>query len=235
MNLYRLGVWLAIFTATAWGTVPLPPDGELLKVLRARLPSHGDAAERKVTRVGNRTIEFESWVSTEADFGDAKEILADWDHYGDWVLANINKKPSGGNYLVQILDLKPAAGQKDTVVTTVKIDLPLFQHELQCVLKLKSMGTPEAFTLIGDISGMTGTYIENVEAVLKMFPVEKTTNRAWIYVKGLVKLKNWLLYEAMPERMLKSETGQRIQTIVDNYLKEESRRRLARAPSTKKR
>lgn len=221
-TLWRAWLIALCLVASRAPAISVPTDAEILKQLKEKLATRGDYVDRKIQRMGNKTIEFESLVSTEADFGHATTILSDFSRYGKWGLTNINNKPSGGTYLLKVLNVEVQPKSPQTLITTILFDLPLLKHELRCYLNLHAIKKPDVYTILGDVDG-AGTYIESVEMVFKMFPAEKTPHRVWIYAKAIVKIRNWLLYEAMPDQLLKRETGERLQIVLDNYLREEDR------------
>src|SRR5690606_10707895 len=143
-------------------------------------------------------------------------------NYPDWVFNGINDRPEGGKYFTQVRDLTyqspPPTG---LLIAHLAFELPVFKHELKRKFQMHSETHNDVFTLHGKILPLKDSVIPNAEGFMKVFPV--SSNRVWIYTKAWIRLKPWLLYQALPERLLQSETGERLQIILDNYVKEEAR------------
>ncbi len=214
---------LFFLTTLAHG-LSLPPDAEIQKRLAAHLGEKGDFQDRVFRRLGDRTVEFEGFISTEADFNLVKEVFSEPQHYSRWLMKNINKRPGGGEYFIKLRSFDPAAGMANTLLAVLNFELPLFKKVLECHVHFKSenKGPTYLLTATVDTKGH-GTFIEKFETVMQFFP--KAAGRVWIYARGQVKFKHWLLYEALPERMLLRESGERLQIVIDNYLTEENLRR----------
>lgn len=201
----------------------LPPEAEVQKKLADRLTGKEDYSERVAKRMGNRTIQVEGLIAMDGDIALAQEILSDPKEFGRWLLPNINTRPSGGEYLVKVLGLDLLSGTTNHLVTKLRFDLPLFQKDIECHMLVGTERKEKWLQLNANVESMQGTYIEHFHAVLQFFPREK--GKLWVYAIGEVRFKHWILYEALPDRLLTRETGERLQIAIDNYLNEENHRR----------
>lgn len=209
----------------------LPDDASILAKLKTHVAGKGDVAEREIRRVGNRTIELENFISTEMDPRLAPVIFADFPHWSRWVLPGINDKPTGGTYITQLHALEMQSADK--LLATFSFDLPLFRGQRHAHFRLQSSTVKNVFTLTGDLLDSEGTF-EAARATLKEFAAEGSSTRCWLYVNGRVQLKSGILYEALPEKLLKREASDRVRIILDNYQKEEQSRRGPASSSNKR-
>jgi hypothetical protein len=229
----RLLLALLLFT-----TLPLlaerrpdPTDDEAYKKLQDILKKQsGPYNVRQITRVGKNTVEFEAFISLEADSKLYKKILGDFKNYPQWAIKNINNKPSGGTYYIKIKELKVSPADPNLLIGIIFIDLPIMRHNFIGEFKLSSEETPKSYTVIGKMISGPQSILESADGMMKIFPAENKPSYRWIYVRSNVVLRNWLLYEAMPEKLLKRESGDRIQIVLDNYLDEEDRLKSSQSP-----
>ncbi len=221
---------ILFFVTTLAHGLSVPSDAEIQKKLAARLKGKDDYSERNARRVGNRTIEVEGFISLDGELELTKEILAEPKEYARWLLPNINTRPSGGEYLVKIMGMELAPESTNVLITKLSFDLPLFKKEIDCHVKVGSERKGNRVVLNATIDTLQGTYIEHFQAVLQFFQREK--GKLWVYALGEVRFKHWLVYEALPDRLLNRETGERLQIAIDNYLNEENHRRSQKRKST---
>ena len=205
-------------------TIAMPSDAEVQKRLTGRLEGKGDFQDRAFRRIGERTLEFEGFISTEADINLLKTIFKEPGQYNRWLTPSINKRPSGGEYMIKLQSFNLAPQATHTLIAKLLFDLPVFKREIECYMDIKTEQKGNAFWLTATVdANRPGTYIEGFQTVIQVFP--KGKGRVWLHALGNVKFKNWLLYEALPDRLLNRETGERLQIVIDNYLAEENHRR----------
>lgn len=205
---------------------PEMSDGEAFKLAQNVLKNHsGPYNERSIKRIGNKTILFDSFVSMEADTKLFPAILNDIQNYSQWALKNINTRPNGGNYYIKVLDLKPEPGNTHALRNFISVDLPLFKHNLQALVKIYPEETPNVYTVKMEMAPDERSILVGAKAIMKAFPAENRQNYKWIFVRAQVLLRHWLLYEALPDKLLKKESGERVQIVLDNYADEEERRK----------
>lgn len=185
---------------------------------------NGPYTERKISRAGNKTVVFESVVAIEADAKQFTEILSDVKNYPKWALKNINVRPSGGNYYVKILDLISDPKDAAALKGLIRVDLPLFKHSLQALFKVYPEEKKDVFTIRANIVPDERSVLVGANVILKAFPAPNRPNFKWIYVKANILIRYWLLYEALPDKLLNKESGERVQIVLDNYTDEETGR-----------
>lgn len=212
----------------------LLPDAEIYKQVRSQLKGQSDFIKRDIHKAGKKTIEFEAYISQDGDIKLAPEILSNIGDYGRWVLRGINKKPGGGSYYLQFRSLREDPPGSKTLRSDFVFVLPLLRKEMQRDFRMGTTAQKgDVFTLSGEALPNEKSPLEAAEGILRLYPAEGMPGRVWIYIKGYARLRNWLLYEALPERLMAGETGERIQLILDNYMAEEERLRALRAPASK--
>lgn len=206
---------------------PQQTDGEVRAKLRARLGEQREILLRDVHRLGDGKIELELFAESEMDPQRARAILADFPRYGSWMLRDINRAPDGSRYLCQLQQLRTPPRTADLLEALYSFDVPLFHTQRLVTFRLKSEAARESFTVLAE-SEDPADALATADGVLKVFPSEKNPSRSWIYARGRVHLRSWLLYEALPEKVLSHETAERLRILLDNYLREESVRRTVR-------
>jgi len=216
-----------LFCAAASAISP-EPDSIVLPRLRQKLKGQTELSVRTVKKAGNRTVEFESILCQEGDIKFAPEILANISEYGRWALKNINVHPGGGTYYLQINALTVDPKTPDILKSDTILNLPVFHKEIQREFKMHGERKGDVFTLAGEALPNEKSLIEDAGGYMRVYPAEGMPGRVWIYVHGSATLRNWFIYEALPERLLTSETGERIQIVLDNYLNEEERVRQSK-------
>jgi len=213
-------------------SLEVPSDEQLYQLLKTNLKGQGDFMKRNVKRLGNKTIELEVLISAEADVHATSNILANFDRFPIWALRGINERPSGKSYYLKILG---ASWNKVFSILTVKVafDLPLFHHRGERQFRVETASQKEVFTLKTETLPVEGAVITFAQGLMKVFRAEGEKDRAWIYFKGQATLRYWLLYEAFPENMVGRETGDRVQTLINNYQQEEDTYRASQSPVSK--
>lgn len=212
--------------------VTLPSDAEVYNRVRDKLKGQGDYVKRDIHKAGNKTIEFETFISLEGDIKLAPEIIGNIADYGKWALNGVNKKPSGGHYFLQFRSLEEKPPHSKILRADVVIVLPIFEKELQRDFKLETSQNGDVLTLSGEALPNENSPIATAEGFVRIYPAEGMSGRVWIYVKGRAQLRSWILYEAIPERLMFGETGERIMIMLENYLVEEERLRELHAKSS---
>jgi hypothetical protein len=221
--------WLSalLLSGSLWGAPParaVEGEAAIRALLKARLKGRGDVIERTVERIGDKTLKLESVVSLEADFERLKPIASDVASYHEWLLNKINDKPDGGVYPVRLTKLDPLATDPYGVLMEMKLHFPLIKKTLQRTMRFVPETKAQSLVLDADMPDKDDTMLSSGRAKLHFFPAEGEAGRVWVYIEGKIKIKNWLLYEALPTRILKREAGERFQQVIDNYQAEEIRR-----------
>lgn len=182
---------------------------------------NGDYFKRTIKRAGNQTIELEGFASLNGTLAGFSRIAEDVPSYRKWVLPGLNQKPAGGNYLLQILDLKPSDSNPRVLTAEFGISFPGIQQKLHKTFLI----TPEPQNRLVTVSCQSleskDLLLSSLVGFVMAFPDPKNKERLWVYFKGLAQLRSWLLYQALPEKLLVRESSERIQTVLDNFSSEE--------------
>lgn len=210
-------------------------DAELLTRVKAVVKGKGDLIQREVERIGDKTLKVESFLSMEADYTWFSKIAADVNGFCGWLIKNINNKPDGGTYMVKVMNLQPNLERKDALTVDMKLDFPGLRKLISRPLYFAPDVKPTRVRIEAEMPAGADSYISSGSATLTFFPAEGEPTRVWGYIDGRVKIRNWIIYEALPTRILKREASERFQTVIDNYQAEEIRRiKLNQSPTEKK-
>jgi hypothetical protein len=214
MKALRLILALA-FAATATAEVPAKYQEIFSKLRGVRIEYPCEKSVRKVERLGDNTISLESFVCLDADFAMFKKIAGDIDHYGSWLLDRMNEKPDGGTYFIKFTSLQ--ATPEPSIKLGYRIDIPFFKKDKVKTFRVRTESEKGVFVLSGEGVEDPESYMHFARSAMYAFPSPGQAHEVWVYVEGKTKLKNSLLYQAMPEKMLKTEAGDRIGKILENY------------------
>lgn len=223
MKFVRLG-FIFLFTFSIHSTPSLglsAEDQTLFDKTKLKLLNRGDMIVRTLERIGNQTIELEAFVALETELKMAGRIFSDFAQFETWAMPGINDRPSGGKYYVRILEIKSDA--KDRITMKLALTLPVFKRNVICPFKLSTRTERDVFTFRADSIAQEGSIVHYARGTMKFFQDSSNPHRLWVYLKGQVNLKHWILYETFPLPYIARETGDRIMIVMDNYLKEESR------------
>jgi hypothetical protein len=221
-----------VFNLTARATPPaFPSDEQIRQTLRQKLKNQGDSLKRNFRRLGNKTIELESYAALEGDFSLAPAILSDVDHY-DWALEKINERSDGSKYFIRFLSLVVDKHLPQMLVScSFGVDLPMMHYKGKRQFKVTVTNQPEVYTIRADTVAQENTVINTAAVILKVFPAEGQPGHLWIYINGHMEVGPWLLYEALPERVMNRQSAERISTLLESYQREEERVRQLNAKS----
>ncbi len=185
----------------------------------------GDYYKRTIKRVGDNTITFEAQISVEADAKIMSKVIGDVPKYNDWALTNINQAPGSKlNYLLKIYRFILDPKEPNSVRPEFMVDLPGFRKLTNRRFDYTTEQKGDVFTITAITPEDKKSHIEKATTQLKLFPAP-LSQRVWLYVTSKIKLRYWLLYEALPTRILEKESMERIQTVLDNYQVQEDRLR----------
>ncbi len=213
------------FAADTLPLLAIEPDEQiLLKLAEVFKGKNPEYYERKIKRVGDNTIQFDGYISIDADRKIAPKILSDISKYNDWALTNINKAPgSTRNYILKIFQFIWDPTEPKMLRPEFMIDLPGFRKVSSRKFNTTIQQSGDIFTLMGEAPDDPTSYIERAVCLLKMFPTPNVSDRVWLYLSARVKLRYWLLYEALPTKLLEKESMERIQVVLDNYSTQEEK------------
>lgn len=226
MKLIVFLFFLSFSTDLAHAVISIPSDESLLAELGAKFSKKSsESYECSVKRIGNLTISLEIAASSEGDFSTAQKIYQDFSQYRNWVLRDINKRPDGGAYYLQLKDLTQSLEKPEVLIGNFVFDLPMFKREMVRQFQMKSETNKNSLLITAQSLTSPESMIGSGEGFLKVFPSPVKKHSLWYYLKGTIQLRNWLLYEALPDKILARESKERVQQLLDNYLFEEDRRK----------
>ncbi len=210
-------------------------DEAIRALLRTNLKGKGDYIQRKVERIGDKTIRLECFISMDGDLKWFGKIATDVTDYGSWLLNKINDKPDGGTYPVKIMGLeKDPADPVNGLFALMRLDFPLIKKDLRRKLRFVPDAGKSKVVINAEMPDSTDDMMSSGKAKMVFFQADNEPSRMWGYLEGSIKIRNWLLYEALPTGILKREAGERFQQVITNYLGEENRRiRSSQIPKEK--
>lgn len=199
----------------------LTPD-QIYPLLETHL-SHkkGDYFKRTVRRVGNQTIELEGFSSLSGRLENFYSVAKDIPHYRQWALTGLNKKPAGGEYLLQILDLRVDPQKSNVLHALFGLRFPGIHQDLRRSFLIIPTQQPRSVTVSCQSLDAPDLVLSSLVGYITAFSAPKDPERLWVYFKGVAKIRSWILYQALPERLLTQESSERIQTVLDNFSQEE--------------
>ena len=212
------------FSLPAWVT----SEADAYSKLKSEL-SHksGDFLKRTVRRLGNNTIELEGFASISGSLPVFSRVAGDLPGYRNWALEGINQKPTGGNYHLKILDLRTVSNPPNRLLAKFGLTFPGIHHTFERAFTINNFSNPQSSTVTCESVPTSHSLLSSLVGFITAFPDPKHQERLWVYFKGKAQLTSWILYQALPEKLLSTESSQRIQTVLDNYGNEEVRKLTA--------
>jgi hypothetical protein len=201
-----------------------PTTQEVRDALTKEFKGKGDLVRRSVRRLGHKTIELQAFVSIEGNFEQAAQILANFQKDPSWALKGINDSPSGRSYYFKITKANPEP--PNILSFSFVLELPLYQHKGVRKFKLTSKRADGSFLFEGESLPDPESVISSCSSRVYVFPAVGQPDRLWIAAMGRIEIKPWILYEALPERILTNESTERLETLIGNYQKQEDALRL---------
>ncbi|MCB0417260.1 MAG: hypothetical protein H6617_09380 [Bdellovibrionaceae bacterium] len=201
-----------------------PEDSAIFSRLEKQLKGQHDVIRRTVTRKGDKTIELEGFISTELNLELAKPLLTNFARYQSWALRDINKKPDGGEYMLKLLSVLPLPSDDNVLQLRYLLDVPLFSSIGVQPFRMSSAQKDGYLELKAEAVTSKKSLIDWAVGTAKIFPAPGERHRVWVYTLGRMRLHPWLMYEALPDRLLNRLVANRIKTFLDNLLEEQDKR-----------
>jgi len=219
------------FALPEWVT----PPGQSFLIAQGKLQKKkGDYFKRTVKRAGNQQIELEGVASISGNLDHFYQIAQDTPHYRNWALSQINTRPNGKSYLIKILDLRPSSHSKEILTAVFGLEFPFMKTKIEKDFRIQSEKDSRSSTVYCQNLNPPDTILSSLRGFITAFNHPKEANRLWVYFKGNTQLTHWLLYQAIPERVLAGESSERIYTVLDNFSSEEVKYPLNRIKSPQK-
>lgn len=230
----KAAAWLClVHAASAYAAGRFGDATPIYEKLKRQLPPQGDYLRRDFTRLGNKTIRVETFISTEMDREKGAAILGDFERYPAWALRGINERPGGGEYRLKLLSLKPAPEDKSVLEIAYRFDFPLFRFSGKTRFKFRAEHRENHFKVCTESVGDPDGLLRRAEGCARVFePEGGAKGRAWIHAEAIAVVRSQVLYELLPEAVLSRILGERVEKIVANYLEREDELG-ARAPTKK--
>lgn len=209
------------FSLPAWVTAETVAYSKLKSELSHK---SGDFFKRTVRRLGNNTIELEGFASISGNLPVFSRVAGDLPGYRNWALEGINQKPTGDNYHLKILDLRAVSNPSNRLIAKFGLTFPGIHHTFERAFTINNFSNSRSATVTCESVPTAHSLLSSLEGFITAFPDPKQRERLWVYFKGKAQLTSWILYQALPERLLSTESSERIQTVLDNYGNEEVRK-----------
>lgn len=196
-------------------SITLWADPVLDKVRNHLSKKPGDYTWHRVSRVGDQTLELETYISSDGDLESASRILSDFKNYNRWLLKNINKRPNGGDYFIRVTDVRGA--EPDKITIAFEVVFGQFHHRAERTFKVNARRERDRFVLESTAVGDATSVVSHGSGDLYVFPAPGEPGRVWVYIKGQTRLRSKLLYTLLPDAVLKGESGARVKRAIENY------------------
>lgn len=205
-------------TAVLIAMVTLAWGDDLWDRVKTRLSSiPGDFTTHQLSRTHNQTFLLETFVSMEGNLKLAIKMLSELENYPKWVLKNINRKASGGEYYVKVIDIKPDPVKKRLTIH-FGISVGKFKYTSERTFQMTETRLPDRFVFEGKAVADDSSLVDSASGTMTVFQAPGVRDRLWIYIRGQVRVKSNLLYTLLPERPAQAEAGARLKTAIENYL-----------------
>jgi hypothetical protein len=202
----------------------IPSDQTTLQEMREVLRDKSDFVDRKAKRLGNKVLQVDCFLSIAGDFETFKKVSSHLPGWRDWALIDINLPlPGQSEYILQLHDLLE---NTPSVMTSVfSFNIPFFKNHRSRSFNTTTTLNDKALLIVGETLPAEKSAVKRAKAFMKAFPGENKTSHIWVNVKAMVEFNSWFFYEALPEKVLLREVGDRLTYLAQNYQREESRRR----------
>lgn len=218
----------SLWALPSWVT---PPTNSYLLVEKQLKKKKGDYFKRNVKRAGNQELDLEGFASVSGNLEHFYQIAQNVPQYRNWALAHINTRPNGKNYLIKIVDLKTKPSHPDELTAVFGLDFPFIKTTIEKTFRINSERNQNSSTVYCRNLNPPDHVLSRLNGFITAFNHPKEQGRLWIYFKGNAQLTHWLLYQAIPERVLAGESSERIHTVLDNFSSEELKYPLNRVKS----
>lgn len=191
-------------------------------VLEKAFSHGGPAVQQNVFRRGNKTIEVECYVEVPGQLKEFERVARDLPGWREWAFTDINQPAEGdGDYLLQLLDAPSLEPGKITAL--YYFNLIFFKKDRTRTFNVSAQTLPGSVLLRGESILSTSSALKSATVTAQAFPAKAKKDVLWIFVRGRVEFRSGFFYEALPERILLRELGDRLTKIASNFKRENDR------------
>ncbi len=218
----RSKYFLFLFLTTkAFSDFSIPSDAALISKLSPALSGKTEFYDTQVKRLGKNTLEVECFAALHGEISLFKKIVPKYAEWRDWLLADINlPEPGADAYVFQFHDILQQTA--DSVVTVFSFNLPFFGKQRTRGFNVKKIETDKSLALLAETQLSENSVVKTAKAYLKAIQPAQPSQTLWVGVSAVVEFKSWMLYQALPEKVVLREVGERLKIISENYKKEEN-------------
>ena len=229
-------IFFLFYSSFGWGLPSwvVSPEKSFPILQKQLTKKKGDYFQRKVKRAGKQQLELEGFASISGSLDHFYQIAQNVSDYRNWALSRINSRPNGKTYLIKILDLRVNPRQKDELTAVFGLDFPFIKTTIEKKFKINSERDRNSATVYCRNLNPPDHVLSSLKGFITAFNHPKEPGRLWIHFKGNAQLTHWLLYQAIPDRILAGESSERIHTVLDNFSSEEVKYPLNRVESPQK-
>ncbi len=178
-----------------------------------------DFLEHEVKRLGNKRISLNAYVSFEADWKLLTTLTQQFSKYPSWILPRINEFAPGEKFYIQIISISPDVKFPNHLEVQLALILPGLNIPITRVFKFEPSLATDNSILSFKITALKSeeSQVKDLSGYIHFYKDPNNPFRAWGYVDITVLLNYWLVYEALPEKILNKEAGERVRIIMENY------------------
>ncbi|MBY0369584.1 hypothetical protein K2X33_02790 [bacterium] len=198
-------------------------DATLTKLTKA-FKDTAPPIQQKVERKGDKTLEVESLLEIAGDLASFEMVAKDLPHWRDWAFEKINNPGEGqSDYIVQLHDAVSKAPEQMTALFS--FNLPFFGKNRTRSFHIQQSKIPAGYRIQAESLLNTNSALKSAKVVADAYLATTKKNMLWVAIHATVVFKSWLIYEALPEKVVLRELGDRLSTIVANFETESTRRK----------
>ena len=209
----------------------VPSDEVTLKEMREVLHGKTDFVDRKAKRLGNKVLQVDCYLSIAGYFDTFKKVTSNLTGWRDWALIDINlPQPGQSDYILQLHDLLENTPK---IMTSVfSFNIPFFKNHRSRSFNTTTTLGDKSLLVVGETMPAEKSAVKRAKAFMKAFAGDGQSPTIWVNVKAMVEFNSWFFYEALPEKVLLREVGDRLTYLAQNYQREESKRRSGASVAT---
>ncbi len=208
-----------IFGTLVFGQEPSDPTLIFNKIKSSLNPTTMDQFQHSVKRMGNKKITLEAFISLEADWNKLKKIATQVSDYPKWVFPRINDRGGGEKFFIQFASISALANHPNTLDIDVFLNLPALKIPVRRLFLFEPVPHPDSTVFIMRVTALAveDSPVKDLSGFAYFFKNPKNPSQIFSYLDVSVVLTHWLVYEALPERLLTRDIGDRLKILMENY------------------